>query len=105
MYKCFSKSDDVNRLYVPRKFGGRGLLAVEEVIYHEELALGHYLASNPEPWLQKVFTANKLGLEETPADYKRRYSQENLENWKEKPLHGQFLHDTVDFVTLWILLI
>ena len=46
MYKCFSKSDDVNRLYVPRKFGCRGLLAVEEMIQYEEIALGHYLASN-----------------------------------------------------------
>jgi len=61
---------------------------VEEVIHHEELALGHYLASNPEPWLQKVFTANKFGLEETPADC---CFQENLEKSKEKPLHGQFL--------------
>ena len=60
MYKCFSKFDDVNRLYVPRKFGGRGLLAVEEVKHHEELALGHYLASNPEPWLQKVLIPTNL---------------------------------------------
>jgi len=53
---------------------------VEEVIHHEELALGHYLASNPEPWLQKVSNTNKFGLEEMPADYKRRCSQKNLEN-------------------------
>ena len=54
MYKCFSKTDDVHRLYVPRKLGGRGLLAVEEVMYREKLNLSKYLASNPEPWLQKV---------------------------------------------------
>ena len=49
MYKCFSKTDDVHRLYVPRKLGGRGLLAVEEVMYREKLNLSKYLASNPEP--------------------------------------------------------
>ena len=63
------------------------------MIHHEELALGHYLASNPEPWLQKV---SKFGLEEMPADYKCCCSKENLENWKEKPLHRQFLCDAVD---------
>jgi len=31
---------------------------------------------------------------------KRRCSQENLENWKEKPLHWQFLRDTVDSIDL-----
>ena len=57
-----SKFADVNRLYVPRKFGGRGLLAAEEVKHHEELALGHYLASNPEPWFQKVLIPTNLAL-------------------------------------------
>ena len=31
-----------------------------------------------------------------PADYKCCCSKENLENWKEKPLHRQFLCDAVD---------
>ena len=41
--------DDVDRLYVPRKRAGHGLLSVEDVLHHEKLSLAQYLANNDEP--------------------------------------------------------
>ena len=35
LYKCFGMKDDVDRLYVPRMRGRRGLLSVEDVLHHE----------------------------------------------------------------------
>ena len=52
LYKCFNVNDDVDRLYVSRQQGGRGLLSVEDTVHHEQLSLAKYLASSEEPLLQ-----------------------------------------------------
>ena len=56
MHKCFNVNDNIHRLYVPRKLGGYSLLSVEDVVAQEICALGGYLKSSVEHWLQKVYT-------------------------------------------------
>jgi len=55
LHKYFSMTNDLHRLYAPRTHGGCGLLLVEDTVAQEKLALGRYLESSTEPWLQKVF--------------------------------------------------
>jgi len=89
MYKCFSMKDDIDRLYVPRQRGGRGLLSVEYILQHEQLSLAKYLASKEEPLLQAVYRESQLGsLQESPSKFKARTSDEHFKAWKDKPLHG-----------------
>ena len=72
LYKCFDMKDDVNRLYVPRKRGGCGLLSVEDVLHYEKLSLAKYLANNDERLLQAVYQESQWrGLEELPATFKK----------------------------------
>ena len=101
LYKCFGMKDDVDRLYVPRKKGGRGLLSVEDVLHYEKLSLAQYLANNDEPLLQAVYQESQWrGLEELPATFKNRRSNEHLEAWRDKPLHGQFIRELDDGIDL-----
>jgi len=53
------KTDDVHRLYAPRKLGGYGLLTVEEEMYQETLNLSKYYSKS---WLQKFTLAVSLSL-------------------------------------------
>jgi len=39
LHKCFSRIDDVGRLYVPRTLGGRGLLSVQDTVSIEVAAI------------------------------------------------------------------
>ena len=66
-----------DRLYIPRKKGGHGLL------------------------LQAVYQGSQWrGLEEFPATFKNRRSNEHLEAWRDKPLHGQFIRELDDCIDL-----
>ena len=103
MHKCFNVNDDIHRLYVPCKFGGHGLLSVEDVVIQERCALGGYLKSSVEPWLKKVtpveiLATMKLLLILGNGESRKRRIQDNLEIWQSKPLHGQFLRDVSEVV-------
>ena len=93
MYKCFNINDNVHvhRLYLPRKFGGHGLLAVDSVVNQEKLSLGQYLQASTEPLLQKVHSCNWFDCSETPTIFKSKPVSKNFQLWRTKPLHGQFL--------------
>ena len=97
MYKCFSMKDDINRLYVPCQRGGRGLLSVEDVMYHEQLSLAKYLATTEEPLLQAVSQGSQWsGHVDSPSQFKTRRLNEHFEAWTDKPLHGQFIRELKD---------
>ena len=54
MHKGFHPKCDVDRLYVSRKEGGRGLMSCESIIRSEENNLGWYLKNSSENLLQEV---------------------------------------------------
>ena len=43
MHGGFSRKDDIDRLYVPRKLGGRGLISVCYAIEYEKRSLASYV--------------------------------------------------------------
>ena len=69
---AFHKRSSVDRLYMKRKVGGRGLMSVEECVRTEERALKEYVTASDEPMLKEV--AVKLahvGDDEPAADFKK----------------------------------
>ena len=48
MYGALNLKSDVDRLYVKRKKGGRGLMSVERCVKEEENSLGFYVANSKE---------------------------------------------------------
>ena len=88
---------NVDRLYIPRKEGGRELLNVEDVIDLAIIGLERYVCNSTE----RLLTAARVASEyegDCEDEYKLRKKNERCQAWKEKTLHGQFLRQTDDEV-------
>ena len=66
---------DFNRLYIPRKDGRRGLIAIEDCV---------------EFWSCMFMEVRK----EAASVLKNTKKEKRLQDWKEKALHGQYLRQT-----------
>ena len=81
---------DVDRLYVPRKAGGRGLQSIEEVVHREENALATFfynsinteiIALRPHFLQENIIKGEKINKEEDKNQWK---VQEEWRNDKEE---------------------
>jgi hypothetical protein len=95
---------DNDRSYVPRKYGGRGLMQVEGAYTAETLNLVEYVESKEDPLIQNVRrhqhnTNSALLL--TPNIFKKSFHSETKQmkniitqnikgKWEERRMHGQF---------------
>ena len=80
---------DVQRFYMPRGQGGRGLKSLRL----EEAGRADYVQSSTRPLMVAV-AKERLLLQEKTLTQKQLIQQKELERaegWKNKPLHGQFL--------------
>ena len=90
---AFHKRSNVDRLYMKRKVGGRGLISVEECVRTEERALKEYVTASEEPMLQEVaLKLAHVGDDERAADYKKRMASERMDRLMAKGLHGKFFN-------------
>jgi len=96
IYNSLHPRADVDRLYIPRKHGGRGLISIQESIYMEEQSLSRYTEDSEEELLAATRRYNILNdwNGEDNKQLKHRLMQEHKEKWMTKPLHGQFLRQT-----------
>ena len=80
----FHMQSSVDRLYIKRKDGGRGLMSVRDCVRSEELGLIEYVLGSDE-WMLKA-TAEVLGFvpEEGKTVYKTRVEKERLERVERK---------------------
>ena len=91
-----SQYSDVDRLYVSRKRGGRGLQRMEDVIVREEVALTSFFNDSNDSKLQSLFSAMNVEgmLLRDPEDgevLKLQHENRLIDMWKAKPVHGRFL--------------
>ena len=84
---------DVDRLYVPRKKGGRGLVGCEECVRTEENNLGWYIQNSEEKLLQGVKAVGVIETVDVKSkdDFKEGFKSTKFNTWKDKRMHGQFL--------------
>ena len=73
---------DVQRLYLPKGQGGRGLKSVEHCVRLEEAGLADYVQSSTRPLMVAV-AKEGLPLKEKTLTQKRL---ERAEGWKNKPV-------------------
>ena len=100
MYGELQPKRDVDRLYVKRKEGGRGLISVERWIREEGNSLGFYVAYSEENLIRGILTAETINTRETitSVEFKKQREKEQKEKWSEKPMHGQFIRETTEKV-------
>ena len=73
---------DVDRWYVKRKEGGRGLMTVECCIKEEENSLGFYVANSEENFIRGVAAAETINTEDTimSGEFTKQKAQELKKN-------------------------
>ena len=100
IYGGLHPKSDVDRLYVKRKEGGRGLISVERCIREEENSLGFYVAKSEENLISGVLAAETINTREiiTSAEFKKQKEKVLKEKWSEKRMHGQFVRETTEKV-------
>ena len=83
----------VDRLYIPRSDGGKGLLSVEDCVEEEKCILAKYAPQNKETLVKTA--AAKFNLKKYIVNVSKKEKKENrLKEWKGKALHGQFVRET-----------
>ena len=83
----------VDRVYIPRKEGGRGLMCVEDTVKKANIGLERYVKESKERLIVAARGDNENADIEIGNEFKRT-QQEWKTTWKEKMLHGQFLRHT-----------
>ena len=90
IYGALHPKSDVDRLYIPRKEGGRGLISIEDCV---ELAI-RVLEVCSWKWVIEAAGGDRIDGLEAASVLKRSKKEKRLEDWEEKVLHGQYLRQT-----------
>ena len=83
MQKALHSKDDVNRLYVTRKEGGRGLACIEDSVDRFMQRLEYYIEKHE----RGLITAIRNNTDNTTEN---RMTKTSKQKWEEKQLHGRF---------------
>uniref|UniRef100_A0A1X7SMI5 Reverse transcriptase domain-containing protein n=1 Tax=Amphimedon queenslandica TaxID=400682 RepID=A0A1X7SMI5_AMPQE len=95
IHGAFHPKSDVDRLYLSRKRGGRGLLGCERSIKAEENSLGWYVKKSVEPLLKAVGRSKILDVEGSrpKESYKQLEMVATEERWIGKRMYGQYYRE------------
>ena len=86
IYGALHPKSDVDRLYIPRKEGGRGLISIEDCVVLAIRSLEVYVHGSEERLIEAARGDKIDGLEATSV----LKTEKRLEDWEEKNLHGQY---------------
>ena len=106
MNGAFHPKSDVDRLYVKRKEGGRGLIGVEQCVRSEENGLGFYVVNSDELLIRGVCISDVIKADDTveKEEFKRIRSRELKQKWTDKVMYWQFVRqipEDVDQGEMW----
>ena len=90
MHGALHPRADIDRLYIPRKRGGRGLISVEEAVRKEENALGFYASNSSETLLKRAKNQFFKNPSIDTDQFKKQQMEIREEKWKTKKLHGKW---------------
>ena len=89
-HRILHPQSDIDRLYLSRRIGGRGLMQIRQTVEEEIRNLSEYISST-ESALKEVITEGQLTVEDTKKEYKRKEMRNRQERWQNKALqrHGR----------------
>lgn len=97
-YRMHHPKSSVERLYIPRKQGGRGLLDLKSLCNRQTTAMKKYfLARSETSPLHNAMIMSDKGYSPLNLNDKNTYQQtitanDRIQTWKSKALHGRFPH-------------
>ena len=93
IYRGLHPKSDVDRLYIPRKDGGRGLIAIEDCVELAVRGLEVYAHGSEERLLQAARGDRVDGLEAASV-LRKAEKEKRQQDCAEKALHCQYLRQT-----------
>ena len=93
IYGALHPKSGVDRLYIPRKEGGRGLISIEDCVELAIRGLEVYVHESEERFIQAA-RGDKIDGLEAASVLRRSKKEKKLEDWEEKVLHGQYLRQS-----------
>ena len=93
IYGALHPKSDVDRLYIPKQEGRRGLKSIENCVELAIRGLEVYVHGSDKRLIQAARGYKIDGLEAASV-LKRSKTEKRLEDWEEKVLHGQYLGQT-----------
>lgn len=98
MYGALHPKSDVDRLYLKRKDGGRGLISIESCVRMEENNLGLYVRESNELLLKGVRKSSIIKTDNLveKEEFMRQTQAKLKTKWCEKRMYGQFIREMPD---------
>ena len=93
IYGALHPKFDIDRLYIPTKKGGRGLISLEDCVRLAKRGLEVYVHGSEERLMQAA-RGDKIDGLEAASVLKKSKKEKRLEDWEEKVLYGQYLRQT-----------
>ena len=90
IYKSLHPRSDIDRLYVPRKKGGRGLRSLEDLVLIEKTLLGEFVNNSQEPTLQKLKSEGIVKNSVSTKQKREEIEKDREDKWRRKTLHGKW---------------
>ena len=83
MHGAFHPMSDVDRLYLTRREGGRGLISIQHCVRGEENSLSLYVKISAEELIEGVRMVGKIETEKTisKSDFKQQKLHESKQKW------------------------
>ena len=94
MNGAFKRTSGVNRLYMKRKDGGRGLISVLNCVEMEKRSLSEYVRTSDEWMLKRAAELGMVTVTESKNEYKARVEREKKEGAESMVRFGKFYRDT-----------
>ena len=91
MAGAFHMRGSVDRLYMKRCEGARGLISIEDCVKKEECSIGKYVKESKE-WMLRVI-GEEIENAESGEEYSKRTMNERKNRLNEKKIHGRYLKD------------
>ena len=93
MHGALHPKSHIDRVYLSKEMGGRGLISCEGCMWMEENNLGWYVRNSVEPLIEGVKAAETIRCNDTEnkKEFKQRWMREKKELWKNKRMYRQFV--------------
>ncbi|XP_068234142.1 uncharacterized protein [Palaemon carinicauda] len=88
----------MERPYITRKEGGRGLLNIEDCVNIKNKAPGQYLKTSKDEWLRSTWKG-LIKVDEDPEIYRARRMINRTEDWNNKPMHRHYIRQTKELAS------
>ena len=90
IYGALNSTSDFDRLYIPRKTGGRGLISIEDCVELAIRGFEVYVHGSEERLIQSA-RGDKINGLQAASVFKRSKKEKRLQDVEEKVLHAQYL--------------